>query len=520
MISILNIQKDLENKRTYINEQYNRLKNCPDREHRIEYYDHPNIEQFLNDIYKNTEVEENKNKFLTIEQNGVPGILIEFVTNDGHYNSDTKHICSYGNELTYSDNTEENLKMLFDMSIKKILDCEIDILSIDFEPKNFHNRHVSCLCGGCTVFMVYCKKNNYKFCIEIEDDADCEPGLCYVRNIYNQLTDETYPVGCDLFSQNTSKTKLKNFIELLNCKDKKEFMEKKYSKWTNLCNKLNDNSEIKASFLHEYFLDTTNITLNNYYKTIIKLQYLNKECYLIPDLENTDDNILKIVSNEEFILKKTKSINIQECLNTDESIDIKTFNRRFCGSLISYRYDESNQVEDLLHEIKNYLKYHYNNFGYYENNKYYNHTDINEIVKKYNNNNKNYVMGIHDSSNSQQDNEIDVLLTIRYNVPYYICYKDFYPEGVFPYDIYKIKITYNPKLDKYCILTLDSKWYNVNLPFKNIYYEQNDIYDKDFFSDKIKEEYAIGKVNCEGTFSQIIGFINEFSNKLINKIEK
>ena len=96
-----------------------------------------------------------------------------------------------------------NCKNFYYESLKVINSHNILIYGLEKDLSEFKNREASSICGGCTPFIFYCSKNNYRFRIQAIDDCDCDPGLLLVDGVENTNTGENYKIYCDLFCQNT-----------------------------------------------------------------------------------------------------------------------------------------------------------------------------------------------------------------------------------------------------------------------------------------------------------------------------
>ena len=251
MESILSIQKELKNKREHIYKQY---KDSPDLK-KISY--DPDHEKYKNALIEN------------------------FKFDSKQY---SKRMCN--NEwYSYGDDEEPNLSLdLIHKNIVKIATKEnIQFLHID--DSKYH-----------------CKKNNYIFDIVVNENGKKYDG--YIFKVFNEFTNETYKIQTHLFyDENTPAEKSMNFCCLLDCKDKKEFFQKRYYKWIELCSVLN-NAGFEASFMFD-FMNIDEIVLNFYeINFVIKMKYQNKECYLIPELDCSE---LTIAPTKEYVLEKVKN---------------------------------------------------------------------------------------------------------------------------------------------------------------------------------------------------------------------
>lgn len=418
-------------------------------------------------------------------------------TNDSDYNE---------NKLQYDESAEKNLQMAHKLCIDKILELQIEIIDTVLYPSNFHNRSMTCLGGGCTTFIFECKKNHYNFTIEFDDDCDCEPGILMVEEVLNTKTNEVYSINCDLFCQNTCDTILQNFRCLLECDNIDQYINQRYGIFINL-EKLLNNNNLKCKHLYDDFLPKKNITLNDYdYKFVYEVETEYTKCYILPIMRDDYDYIINIIPYSD----KKKL----DALEPNPSKYSVTFN-----------YKNENQIDKLVELIKMYTKIISNKFGYFENNNYYNHNNLNEIVNKYyksygNDFHMKYDLRTYFNYNQQSDLEIDVLFEITNKISTYvekestvslenyILTKNFNPNGIYPRDVYYITVKYNPKKDKdNCVMTIDGLWYDINYDFKQDFYKMP---HRNYFKDKKNIINNLQQISLTDTFSNIYKIINNF----------
>ncbi len=428
-----------------------------------------------------------------------------------------KDIYDYENEvnkLEYSDIPEENLKMAYQMCLNKLKELNINILSTEFKPENFHNRNTSCLCGGCDIYTFKCSKNIYEFDVVYEDDCDCEPGILYVSNVKNMKTNEVYEIDCDLFCQNTSETKLGNLMCLLDCENKEQYFEKRYGKYYRLKNILNEN-EFECEFYVNNFNPKKKISVNDFkYNLILCVKTDEGRCQIIPHYSDKSDYILYIIPDKEYINEKKNIFYDSTDDLIDRDIDVNTFNFYYHCYSIKCDYTDDKDANDLMKLIKSYIKFISGNFGYYEIDKYYNHTNLNQLVKKYFNadndydDNGKYTIELKYNYDPKSCDNIDVLINVSYYTMNDLIFREqYYPEGKYPIDNYNIQIKYNSEKDKNnCELSISGMWHDVNYDFKKKYYESDDIK----LSEKSIEINNLETVVIKGNFSMLYKIVDEF----------
>lgn len=424
------------------------------------------------------------------------------------------------NKLEYSDVPEENLKMAYQMCLDKLKELNINILSTEFKPEKFHNRNMSCLGGGCDVYTFKCSKNIYEFDVVYDDDCDCEPGILYIRNVQNMKTNEVYEINCDLFCQNTSETKLGNLMCLLDCDNRVQYFEKRYGKYYRLKNILNENG-FECEFYVNNFYPEKEISVNDYeYNLILCVKTDEGRCQIVPQYSDKSDYVLYIIPNKEYTKGKLRYISEKKNKfydSTDDlidgDIDVNSFNCYYHSYSIKCDYTDDKDADNLMELIKSYIKFISGNFGYYEIDKYYNHTNLNQLVKKYidanngYNNNGNYAIELKYNYDPKSCNNIDVLINVSYYTMNNLLFEDkYYPEGNYPIDNYNIQVKYNSKKDDNCELSIDGMWHDVNYDFKKKYYESDDIK----LSEKSIKLNNLKAVAIKGKFSVLYKIVDEF----------
>lgn len=476
------------------------------------YESQPQISKLLDDIHNLQKRVDLLNKRKESSSRGIPCILINFAEsknqlvkkNDEDFNYDS------GDE---DKEKEYSIEISYKESIKKLKELDIDILDIEFEPLNYFKGNASCLGGGCTVFMFYCKKNHYVFNVELEDDCDCYPGILYVREVYNSLTNEIYKIGCDLFCQNTSKSKVKDLLVLLDSKDLNDYKEKRFGHFIEL-QKLLNSDDIKSTFLHENPLDIDDISLNYHDKTlVINVETKEGSCYVIPDGYFKDDLVLSFTPTKKYVLDNTKDKQyISQCLKNNECIDVNTFNWDFHKISASYHYQNSSQLPEVVKNIHNYIKNLNNQYGYYQNDQYYNDKHLQDLKM----NNEKYNMVFKHHSDRLKSDYINTTISVNFKIPYWILDQNFESSELYPYDYYDINILYDKEKGSNCNLEINGYWHNINYSFKKDYYNSSDIYNKNYFNDKVNEVNNIVSYTFEGTFLEVYGEVKRFFNLLKN----
>ena len=413
------------------------------------------------------------------------------IINDGRFIDDSYYYESENEYKSKYDSSEENMKYLLDYSLDLLKKYDIPYEGIDEYPENFGNRSGSCLCCNQVTFIIHCSKNNYEFDVQATDDCDCNPGIIYVAEIRNTRTNETYSVGCDLGCQNTGKRVLNDFLDLLNYDSHEHFVKARSDKWIDLSNKLSQqyHTEVYSNSDRKH---GTSINTGNINSAIIIFGDDNRSIlYIVP----TDKS--KIMLLPSFNYHRKFGIFGIKHSDTDDHKYLNDFciHNDLYGILgihdymFDYEYDDS-KFNDFKIVIGEYIKYITGEYGYNYGSKWFNHTHIRNIAKKYN---MCYRCNIYKSNN------IDVVLRLQdsgmSNMLKYVTMKK---DEKYLKNLYELIINYDPSKDS-----------------DNIHTRIN-IYEPKTFNDTDLGSYQF---DLYGNHTETIQYINNMAN-IISKIDK
>ncbi|QKF94592.1 hypothetical protein QKU48_gp1134 [Fadolivirus algeromassiliense] len=487
-----------------------------------EFYSHTKLSlDELNNIGKNIIDEFNLiNNKQTDDYHGVPGELCFFDVNNyfdefnkeiykpyNDYHNDEKETYEKQKNF-YTDNQAENCKKVYEICLNEILKHNIDIYGIQKDLNQYKNGNTSSLCGGTTVFTFYCKKNNFKFTIEFDDDCDCFPGILSVNQVEDMTNNKIINIKCDLFCQNMSRVDLENFLLLINNTNYEEYIEHRYGDLLKLPYLLR-----KYQFVINFpqtLINKKSATINTFDFTFV-IEIMSKEgsCLVIPYHEHNSANyslyICPTLSEINRISKK-KSYHYERT-----KIDINVFNHDMKPNSFKIDYQSEEDIENLVRCINSYIDYRNGKYGYFENGKFRNENTFLRYINKHAKNNKH--ISIHKYSNNFTGPDFDIFVSI---MP---ANENFSPLTInrlkdteYPYDYYGIHFYYDKKVDPdNCILTIQGKWHDLTQT-ANEYYAN----PKEFNSNIVKSKSIASKYGCKGKYSECFSIIIELIEAFYN----
>lgn len=298
----------------------------------------------------------------------------------------------------------------------------------------------------------YCQYNDWVFVVKYFKDPDIEEGILALYDPINTKTKEVVRFYCDLWCNNTSKERLNDLLYILN-NGVNKFMKKKYSHLIEL-----------PEFLIEKGLEII----------IVDYEFSPNCCHghikvILKDYgfkENTCIIKVSDVSSEgsTLVLMKEKT----ECL----------FGHYQNKHRFNYKGKED--IEELIRCIKCFLEEVNGEYGYYENDRFYNGKDIDKLIneikwfaKKYYYEDYNYNrIDISDSviGNLKAENHYKgVEIYKKYKVVFDNCFPE---NGKTIRQTYYITFEYDKnKDDKNCLLEIEMNLRNgskYNLPQKEV----------------------------------------------------
>lgn len=131
----------------------------------------------------------------------------------------------------------ENCKIFFQKCLAKLREFNISIYHVDINLDSFKNSNWSSLCVNTPPFLFFCKKGNWEFKVEFNDDCDVKGGLLYVRKVVHSPSNETFELGTNLFGKNRSVT---DFLILIESANYNEFRDTRFSHLLELPKLLNE----------------------------------------------------------------------------------------------------------------------------------------------------------------------------------------------------------------------------------------------------------------------------------------
>ena len=335
------------------------------------------------------------------------------------------------------DDAGLNCWVRYIQSTHTINSLNFDVYGVEIDITQFKNRTVSCLIAECSPFVFHCGKNIYRFDVVYSDDCDCFPGILSVHNIYNTVTKEKVDFYCDLYSQNTSKTKFNNFLMLLKTQSLDEYFSERYGWFL----KLSEQLSLDFNVLGEnYEKSKVNISHNTF--IMIEGRYNDKIVLFIDENTQCDDYNLYIVDashwEEKYSQRDRMKYSLEHPSDTPYEVlkdCINEFSRRNSGQYGYYNEKQCYQNEKVFLD---YLK----------------NDNIRDTVIK-----DHYYKG--------PEFDVVMLYIPKYERDDALCHEHL-KDMCFPLDVYYIRITASISEVKFCI---SAKLHDLT-KFANDYYAQ------------------------------------------------
>ncbi len=422
------------------------------------------------------------------------------------YNETDLHIIQFDEDykyrykepkVNYHEMAAENCKNEYLRAVQTILALNINIYEVKKDLRQFKNRGWSSLCGGTTPYIFYCNKNDYNFIIEFIDDCDCEPGILLIRGAEQISTGETITFNCDLYCQNLSKTKLHDFLTLLECKSVQEYIDKRFGHFLQIPELLRKKGyKIEADINLQRIYDKKAISVND---AFMSLDFMIK---IVSD-QNISKNTCYLILMEEPNYRSKSNGFYELCICQTDSVEKIAMNR--ISFKYPVKYNSNFDFDNLDKKINNYFYFLNDMYGYLEDGVYYNHKFIErycqEIWKSQSQNSK---MSFHYKFNPDHNCELNILLIIKIGKPIHRINTKLDCDYSFEY--YVMRMFYDKEKDnENCFLTIDGHYYYINQSF---------VGSVNIIAGELTEKPKIFEIapeyNSKGKFSKLFDEIKNF----------
>ena len=237
-----------------------------------------------------------------------------------------------------------------------------------------------------------------------------------------------------------------------------------------------------------------------------KFKYMSSESYNFM-IEITDNDIiieLRIISLDKYKLnsrkKPTKIINVMERKEKEEKLNFEI------QTIVSNNIEEASR--DIINKIKNYTKYLNKEYGYCQNEVYYNSTNIEKYINNIQNLNRyntNYWIRTFCNNNLDNNESIDMLIYISWNdnqifdalYDLKIIDKEL-QKCFYEHDLYFVRIKHDSKKSDKCFLELYATYYDIYLGTEIM---------NEHILENIDKNMSVVKV--EGTYLEIYSFLDK-----------
>lgn len=423
---------------------------------------------------------------------------------------------NYGRERCYDDPFEckrprnstaiENYKKAYELCLKILQDHNIIITEITRDPTKFKNFRRSTCCEDATSLSFKCTKGNYTFTVNYNDDCDGYPGMFLVTEIKQILPEMNLQKNgnCDLISNDDKvTTEQKDFYSLLESPDYESYIETRFGHFLRLPEYLREEG---YNVTHpDELIPKDSININNHarpYTYILTVSYEDDAFDIVANPSyNNDGNYWLYINptleaQNEFSKQKNKGYHYDKTeyeWNTFYHFDNKAMHR------VRVKYNSDDDFDELLEVIDVYHDWNSGEYGFWENDQYYNETHIPELPN------------VHFEGPSSME---DVFYDYEFNVygRVYLrhlnsAYYNKHVKGMeYPSDLYGLTFKYDATED-HCTLTIEGVWYDMT-SISDKYYAG----DKDF--DKFTVQTIAPMYVFKGKYSECIAKIVEFSTKM------
>lgn len=417
--------------------------------------------------------------------------------------------------LEHSKNTaSQNCKDAYYMCLNEIMKHKIEIYDVDIKLSNFQNRSMSACCGSMNVFTFYCKKNHYEFEVRFDDDCDCYPGILIVDCVTDIQTNQKINIRCDLFCESASKLKLENFLQLLNSDNYDDYIQKRFGHYFRL-----------PQLLRLYGID------------VIAPEILIRDeetCMDRNHIGDNLDNLFEITYNDQKCLLMLRYHHLSETNNYGlcicPIIDNTKITERDCYLPNSYRYmtnlpiikyDSDEDIHNLVASLEKYFARKKGQYGFFENNKYYNENHICDYIKKNFNDERKLIIN-KKGINVLDGPELDIFMILKPSEneinKYGALTYDRITNIEYPYDYYGIHFYYDKETDpNNCVLTIEGKYHDL-VKVANDFYTNQEEFNEETYKPNVIDigEMFEFKGTLSECFKQMIDFLDSFSD-IINE---
>lgn len=468
------------------------------------------------------EYEYEKEKADTSILDGIPGFLCPSA--QPHFFEEYKSTLYVNNCDCYDDTSDEDDKQktkeergntpgercqwVYLKCLDTIFEHGISIYGVKKDLSQYKDRGQSCLCGGSRPFIFYCRKNNFEFHVNFDDDCDCDPGILYVNEVTEMDSGKKISTRCDLFCQNTSRIVLENFLQLINSNNWEAYKEKRYGHLMALPAllrskgfKVTESVRVTSENLHtavnyndiDFFFEVSNSEGTCLVFPYEKKPNTNYVLYVSPTLED--------INKREEIESVFKTSYKRETLSGTTTVEKYSFD-------VSYQREED--IDELVRCVGSYLQWKKGNYGYLEQGVFYNDKTVREKLKDI-----GMSSNIYSVSNNFVGPDFDVFVAYS---PSSRNYEPLYRNRLdmpYIYDYYGLHFWYDKKVNPdQCYLTIQRCHCDLTRVATK-YYENESFYKKtnawkNFTYKDYMERSDI--VKYDGTFTQCL-------SKLVNFIE-
>lgn len=448
------------------------------------------------------------------ELDGIPGAItcpVGQVRNTFFVEANKK---KYGYEICHDDpfsckrskdsTAIENYKKAYTLCLNILNDHGVKITELTRDPTKFKNFRRSTCCEDAYSLSFKCQKGNYSFTAKYNDDCDCYPGMFMVTELKQISPELTLQCKCNLISYNDDKitTEQKDLYTLLDSPTYDSYIEKRFGHFFRLPEYLREEGYTVAhpdTLIRENWI---NINDHDDYTFVLTVSDDFDEFDIIvnPEYNHNGDYWLYInptlEEQNEFSKEKHKGYHYDLTKydwNTFHHFDMDKMHR------VRVVYNSDDDFDNLFDVIEVYQNWNSGDYGFWENDQYYNETHIPQLPNVHFEGPKS----MHDMFYNYEFNVYSHLIQHNLNSAY--CHKHV-KEMEYHQDVYGLTFSYESSQD-HCVLTIEGVWYDMT-SISDKYYSK----DKDF--DKFPVNTIAPMFVFKGTYSECIQKITEFSTKM------
>lgn len=353
----------------------------------------------------------------------------------------------------------------------------------------------------------HCKYKDWLFDVNNYSDVDIAEGIFSVTNLKNLKTGEKVEYYCDLGCRNTGEGDLKKLLRFLDCRTEKEFAKKEYAACMELPSILRQAGIDVDVKVEKFTLDHPCLAISiNYENKDNQGKYIRYKKVLIRMLSHLGDEL-------QIFITKDKGWE----MNSDRYLSPISYGERF----YSFKYNSSDDVDELIKCIDAYYDHINGNIGFFEDDKFYSNGDVDKFFEGLRNDKKAYdkwnyyairVNGVTPSYRKYESNRHNILdkyKGIELNTETEIVFNDAgqWSEGD---EINKsiIKVVYDKNIDSNnCILNIENYIYTDDDEYLQEVYDDESAYE---YSMKMNPQFMVGQVEFRGSFSEVMAKIKEY----------